>query len=89
MLCVPIKFSRGEASCGEGDHFDLLTVEPVEPLMMSSMLAPASGFSKIPDTGIRVPFKTRRRLTLPGTLSTAGHCELIERWHRADLLISG
>jgi hypothetical protein len=39
------------------------------------MLAPASRFSKIADTGMRVPFKTHAPLTLPGTLSTAGHCD--------------
>src|ERR1700690_610544 len=43
--------------------------------MMSSRLAPASRFSKIADTGIRVPFNTHAPLTLPGTLSTAGHCD--------------
>src|ERR1700739_1241247 len=42
---------------------------------MSSILAPASRFSKIADTGIRVPFKTHAPLTLPGTLSTAEHCD--------------
>src|SRR5260370_12792449 len=43
--------------------------------MMSSRFAPASRFSKIADTGIRVPFNTHAPLTLPGTLSTAGHCD--------------
>src|SRR6266702_1330986 len=43
--------------------------------MMLSMFAPASRFSKIADTGIRVPFKTHAPLTLPGMLSTAGHCD--------------
>jgi hypothetical protein len=37
------------------------------------MLAPEAMFSKIADTGIRVPFKTQAPLTLPGTLSTASH----------------
>jgi hypothetical protein len=27
------------------------------------------------ETGIRVPFNTHAPLTLPGTLSTAGHCD--------------
>src|ERR1035441_7314185 len=43
--------------------------------MMSSILAPPSRFSKMADTGIRVPFKTHAPLTLPGTLSTAGHSD--------------
>jgi len=34
--------------------------------MMSSILAPASRFSKMTDTGIRVPFNTHAPLTLPG-----------------------
>src|SRR3984885_5031873 len=48
---------------------------PSNHSMMSSRLAPASRFSKMADTGIRVPFKTHAPLTLPGTLSTAGHCD--------------
>src|ERR1019366_3747561 len=43
--------------------------------VMPSRLAPASRFSKMADTGIRVPFNTHAPLTLPGTLSTAGHCD--------------
>src|SRR5271167_4082847 len=43
--------------------------------MMSSMLAPASMFSKTVATGIRVPRKTHAPLTFPGTLSTATHCD--------------
>src|SRR5438552_9413875 len=43
--------------------------------MMSSMLAPASIFSKIAATGIRVPLSTHAPLILPGMLSTAGHCD--------------
>jgi PilZ domain len=39
------------------------------------MLAPASRFSKMADTGIRVPFRTHAPLILPGMLSTAGHCD--------------
>jgi hypothetical protein len=27
------------------------------------------------ETGIRVPFNTHAPLTLPGTLSTTGHCD--------------
>src|SRR5580658_9412082 len=48
---------------------------PSNHSMMSSMLAPASRFSKMADTGIRVPFRTHAPLTLPGMLSTAGHCD--------------
>src|SRR5271157_1287352 len=43
--------------------------------MMPSMVAPASIFSKIAATGIRVPRSTHAPLTLPGVLSTAGHCD--------------
>src|SRR5436190_21975218 len=43
--------------------------------MISSMLAPASRFSKTVATGIRVPRKTQAPLTFPGMLSTAGHCD--------------
>ena len=39
------------------------------------MLAPASMFSKIAETGIRVPLRTHAPLTLPGTRSTAGHLD--------------
>src|ERR1700690_1856162 len=48
---------------------------PSNHSMMSSMLAPASIFSKIAATGIRVPRSTHAPLTLPGTRSTAGHCD--------------
>src|ERR1700730_17726029 len=48
-------------------------LSPSYHCMMSSTLAPASRFSKMADTGIRVPFKTHAPLTLPGMLSTAGH----------------
>jgi hypothetical protein len=37
-------------------------------------VAPASRFSNTAETGIRVPRKTHAPLNLPGTLSTAGHC---------------
>lgn len=43
--------------------------------MISSMLEPASRFSKTVATGIRVSLNTHAPLTLPGTLSTAGHCD--------------
>src|SRR5580658_5373134 len=46
---------------------------PSNHSMMSSIFAPASRFSKMEDTGIRVPFKTHAPLSLPGTLSTAEH----------------
>src|SRR5271169_2489430 len=39
------------------------------------MSEPASKFSKTVATGIRVSLKTQAPLTLPGTLSTAGHCD--------------
>src|SRR6185437_932745 len=39
------------------------------------MLAPTSRFSKIVATGIRVFWKTHAPLRLPGTLSTAAHCD--------------
>src|ERR1700730_1688233 len=42
---------------------------------MSLMFAPASKFSKMTETGIRVPRSTQAPLTFPGTLSTAGHCD--------------
>ncbi len=32
-------------------------------------------FSKIAETGIRVPRNTHAPLTLPGILCTAGHCD--------------
>src|SRR3984893_5793334 len=41
--------------------------------MISSMVAPASRFSNTADTGIRVSRNTHAPLSLPGTLSTAGH----------------
>ena len=43
--------------------------------MMSSMLAPASRFSKTVATGMLVPPKTQAPHTLPGMLSTSGHCD--------------
>src|SRR5262249_14831896 len=48
---------------------------PSNHSMISSILAPASRFSKVADTGIRVALRTHAPLTLPGTLSTAGHCD--------------
>jgi hypothetical protein len=54
---------------------------PSNHSIMSSMLAPASMFSKIADTGIRVPFRTHAPLTLPGMLSTARH------WDQSRLAI--
>src|ERR1700676_5169865 len=41
--------------------------------MISSMLEPASRFSKTVATGIRVPRNTHAPLRLSATLSTAGH----------------
>src|SRR6266849_5655559 len=43
--------------------------------MTSSMLNPASRFSNRTFTGVRVPRSTHAPLTLPGMLSTAGHCD--------------
>src|SRR5450755_2321159 len=43
--------------------------------MISSMLEPASRFSKTVATGIRVSLNTHSPLRLSGTLSTAGHCD--------------
>jgi len=42
-------------------------------LLVAQVFAPASMFSKIAETGIRVPLRTQAPLTLPGTLSTTGH----------------
>src|SRR5713226_660915 len=39
------------------------------------MVAPASRFSNTADTGIRVSRNTHAPLSLPGTLSTTGHCD--------------
>src|SRR3989442_7262364 len=52
-----------------------LRSSPSNHVIMSSMLAPASRFSKMTDTGMRVPRSTQAPLTFPGTLSTAGHCD--------------
>src|SRR5260370_347644 len=43
--------------------------------MISSILEPASRFSKTVATGIRVSRNTHAPLRLSGTLSTAGHCD--------------
>lgn len=43
--------------------------------MTSSIVSPASRFSKSTFTGVRVPFRTHAPLTFPGMLSTAGHCD--------------
>lgn len=43
--------------------------------MISSMVAPASRFSNTIETGMRVSLNTHAPLTLPGTLSTAAHCD--------------
>ena len=42
---------------------------------MSSTLAPDSRFSNTAETGIRVSRNTHAPFNLPGTLSTAGHCD--------------
>src|SRR5215831_9402684 len=49
--------------------------KPSNHSIMSSMLAPAFRFSKMTETGMRVPFSTHAPLTFPGMLSTAGHCD--------------
>jgi hypothetical protein len=41
----------------------------------SSIAMPSSRFSKTTATGVRVPLNTQAPLTLPGTLSTAGHSD--------------
>src|SRR5258706_11450563 len=43
--------------------------------MISSMVAPDSRFSNTVATGMRVSLNTHAPLTLPGMLSTAGHCD--------------
>src|SRR5207245_11778092 len=48
---------------------------PSKHSIISSMLAPAFRFSKMTETGMRVPLSTHAPLTLPGMLSTAGHCD--------------
>ncbi len=55
--------------------------------MMSSRLAPASRFSKMAETGMRVPFNTQAPLTLPGTLSTAEHCDQSRSAIQLDLFL--
>src|SRR5208283_2254220 len=49
--------------------------KPSNQSIMSSMLAPASKFSNITETGMRVPRSTQAPLTFPATLSTAEHCD--------------
>src|SRR5260370_23953340 len=48
---------------------------PSKHSIISSMLAPAVRFSKMTETGMRVPLSTHAPLTFPGMLSTAGHCD--------------
>src|SRR5260370_11752884 len=48
---------------------------PSNHCIISTMLAPAFRFSKMTETGMRVPLSTRAPLTFPGMLSTAGHCD--------------
>jgi len=55
--------------------FYLFAIQSVNYSMMSFRLAPAWRFSKMADTGMRVPFSTHAPLTFPGTLSTALHCD--------------
>src|ERR1039458_3163187 len=43
--------------------------------IISSIFAPDSKFSNTVATGIRVSLNTQAPLRLPGTLSTAGHCD--------------
>src|SRR2546426_12719415 len=59
---------------------------PSNDSIISSMLAPAFRFSKMTETGMRVPLKTHAPLTFPGMLSTAGHLRPIERRHGRILL---
>src|SRR5229473_526313 len=48
---------------------------PSNHSIISSMLAPAFRFSKMTETGMRVPLSTQAPLTFPGMLSTTGHCD--------------
>src|SRR5260370_2450477 len=48
---------------------------PSNHSIISSMLASAFRFSKMTETGMRVPLSTQAPLTFPGMLSTAGHCD--------------
>src|SRR6266567_5070673 len=48
---------------------------PSNHSIISSTLAPAFRFSKMTETGMRVPRSTHAPLTFPGMLSTAGHCD--------------
>jgi len=43
--------------------------------MISSMVIPCSRFSNTTETGVRLPLNNHAPLTLPGILSTAGHCD--------------
>jgi len=43
--------------------------------MIWSTVIPCSRFSKTTETGVRVPLNNQAPLTLPGILSTAGHCD--------------
>jgi len=65
-----------ETTDGELDYrLHLISVQPLEPF--HDVVNIGSGFQIFEDGGYqhRVPFKTHAPLTLPGTLSTAGHCD--------------
>jgi len=53
----------------------ICSLEIPNQFAISSMVAPASRFSNTAETGIRVSRNTHAPLSLPGTLSTAGHCD--------------
>src|SRR5215831_5151200 len=55
--------------------FTCWIVNPSNMATISLTVWPSSKFSKRVATGIRVPRKTHAPLTLPGTLSTAGHLD--------------
>src|SRR5208282_686340 len=58
-------------------------VRPSNVSSSSSMVMPASRFSKTVATGNRVPRNTQAPLLLPGTLSTAGH------WDQSSAAMTG
>jgi hypothetical protein len=66
---------RIQAPRREFQHRYHLFPRNVKPLHDFVNVAPASRFSNTIETGIRVSLNTHAPLTLPGMLSTAGHCD--------------
>jgi len=65
-----------ETTGGEINHcLDLLAVKPIEPFNYVVQIRPGFEILEIVDTGIRVPLRAQAPLTLPGMLSTPGHCD--------------